>query len=98
MPTFRIHLKTVLAVAATGADLSSTVSVVHAAGGTDVSVFQNDEHGRAEFSLQAGDRNQGFLSAARLLSAAGSLCRSRNATGAKCKIARPDSQLRATLS
>jgi hypothetical protein len=69
MPTFRIHLKTVLAVAATGADLSSTVSVVHAAGGTDVSVFQNDEHGRAEFSLQANDRNQGFLSAARLLAA-----------------------------
>ena len=34
-----------------------------------MSVFQNDGRGRVEFSLQANDRNQGFLSAARLLAA-----------------------------
>lgn len=55
---FRIRLDTAFDVAASDADLSSTVKVVHAAGGADVSVFQNDGHGRAEFSLEAHDRGQ----------------------------------------
>ena len=52
---------------AADADLSATVEAIHAAGGTDVSVFQNEEHGRAEFSLEAPNRNQAALAAHRVL-------------------------------
>jgi hypothetical protein len=58
MATFRIRLETAHSVRATDADLSSTVEIVHGAGGTDVSVFQSDERGRAEFALEAPTRGQ----------------------------------------
>jgi hypothetical protein len=58
MATFKIRLETVGSVTATDADISSTVEIVHAAGGADVSVFQNDERGRAEFALEAHTRGQ----------------------------------------
>jgi hypothetical protein len=67
LPTFKVLFETAFPVAATDADLSSTVTVVHAAGGTDVSVFQNEEHGRAEFSLDAPHRSQAVLSGHRIL-------------------------------
>ena len=46
---FRIELE----AAATGADLSSTVAVVHAAGGTEVTVVQTENKPRVEFTVEA---------------------------------------------
>jgi hypothetical protein len=54
--------------AATSADLSSAVEVVHTAGGTDVSVLQNDVNApRIEFNLEADDEGQAASAAHRAL-------------------------------
>lgn len=52
---------------ATSADLSSAVAVVHATGGTEVSVLQNDNAPRVEFNLEAADEGQAAWAAHRAL-------------------------------
>lgn len=53
---------------ATSVDLASAVEVVHAAGGTDVSVLQNDVNApRVEFNLEADDEGQAAWAAHRAL-------------------------------
>jgi hypothetical protein len=66
---FRVRFETASEFADTGPDISATVTAVHEAGGTDVSVFQNEERGRAEFSLEAPNRAQAVLAAHRVLAA-----------------------------
>jgi hypothetical protein len=53
--------------AATSADLSSAVAVVHAAGGVEVSVLQNGNAPRVEFNLEADDEGQAACAAQRAL-------------------------------
>jgi hypothetical protein len=69
MPTFRIQLDTAFKAVATDAELASTFTTITAGGGTDVSVFREagGQRPRAEFSLEAGDRNQAALSVGSLL-------------------------------
>jgi hypothetical protein len=55
LPRFTIELDT---ATATFSDLAPTVAVVHAAGGTDVSVLQTDHRPRVEFSVEAADQRQ----------------------------------------
>jgi hypothetical protein len=69
MPTFRIQLDTAFKAVATDAELASTFTTITSHGGTDVSVFREDngERPRAEFSLVAGDRTEAALSVGSLL-------------------------------
>jgi hypothetical protein len=67
LPTFRIELGT---ATATGSDLAPAlapaVAVIHAAGGTEVSVFQTDDEPRVEFSLDAENERCAVWSARRV--------------------------------
>jgi anti-anti-sigma factor len=62
---FRVEL----AAAARGVDLSSAVAVVHAAGGTEVSVLQAGDRPRVQFTVQSEDERRATV-------AAGWVCRS----------------------
>jgi hypothetical protein len=63
LPTFRIELAT---ATATCGDLASTVAVVHAAGGTEVSVVQTENNPRVECNVEAEDDRQAAWAARRV--------------------------------
>jgi hypothetical protein len=63
LPKYTIELDT---ATATCSDLAPTVAVVHAAGGTDVSVLQTDRRPRVEFSVEATDHRQAAWAARRV--------------------------------
>jgi hypothetical protein len=63
LPKFRIELGT---ATATGSDLAPAVAVIHAAGGTEVSVLQADDRPRVEFSLEAENERRAAWGARRV--------------------------------
>ena len=63
LPTFRLEFAT---ASATSDDLASTVAVVHAAGGTEVSVVQTEDNPRVECSVEAADDRQAAWAARRV--------------------------------
>jgi hypothetical protein len=63
LPRYTIELDT---ADATQNDLAPAVAVVHAAGGTDVSVLQIDRRPRVEFSVEAADHRQAASIACRV--------------------------------
>jgi hypothetical protein len=56
-----------------GVDLSSAVAIVHAAGGTEVTVLHGDDKPRVEFTVEAEDERRAAV-------AAGWVCRSLTLT------------------
>jgi hypothetical protein len=63
LPKFTIELET---ATATCSDLAPTVAVVHAAGGSEVSVVQTDHRPRVEFSVEAEDDRHAAMVARRV--------------------------------
>jgi hypothetical protein len=63
LPKFTIELDT---PTATCGDLAPTVAVVHAAGGSEVSVVQTDQRPRVEFSVDAEDDRHAAMVARRV--------------------------------
>jgi len=63
LPTFRIEFA---AATANCEALASTVAVVHAAGGTEVSVLQTESNPRVECNVEADDDRQAAWVARRI--------------------------------